>query len=82
MTFLLPEFVLMGQPVEVSNYDLLVRVDSKENLEKLLSRARGQNEWWNMLGEDMVAPGPEQADPLRHQVGEKIQAAYCGRLQS
>ena len=55
MTFLLPEFVLMGEPVEVSNYDLLVRVDSKENLEKLLSRARGQNEWWNMLGEDMVA---------------------------
>lgn len=55
MTFLLPGFVLMGQPVEVSNYDLLVRVDSKENLEKLLSRARGQNEWWNMLGEDMVA---------------------------
>ena len=55
MTFLLPGFVLMGQLVEVSNYDLLVRVDSKENLEKMLSRARGQDEWWNMLREDMVA---------------------------
>lgn len=55
MIFVLPGFVLKGKPLEVSDYDLLVRADPKHIQEIMFMRKHGRGEWWNILGEDVVA---------------------------
>lgn len=54
MIFVLPGFVLKGKPVEVSDYDLLVRANPKEIQETMFMREYGCGKWWNVLDKDIV----------------------------